>query len=75
LDFLIEIQDLKLIIETIEKCSFLFKFKEGDPPPYFGGLTIGIHRVFRGLKFEPDPPVFGGGGKKGCFAKVSNFPE
>ncbi len=57
--------------ETFEKCSFLFKFKDGEPPPNFGGLTTGIHLVFRGLKFEPDPPEFFGGGKKGCFAKVS----
>jgi hypothetical protein len=31
------------LIETFEKRSILFKAKEGDPPPYFGGLTTGIH--------------------------------
>jgi hypothetical protein len=30
--------------ETFEKCSFLFKFKEGDPA--LAGLTAGIHGVF-----------------------------
>jgi len=34
--------------------KFLFNFKEGDPPTNFGGLTAGIHEVFRGLKFESD---------------------
>jgi len=34
-------------------------------------LTTGIHGVFRGLKFEPDPPEFFGGGKRGRFSKVS----
>jgi hypothetical protein len=32
--------------ETFEKCSILFKVKEGEsfnPPPNFGGLTTGIH--------------------------------
>ena len=33
----------------------MFKIKEGDPP--IGGLTAGIHTVFRGLKFEPDADI------------------
>jgi hypothetical protein len=29
--------------EAFEKRSILFKVKEDDPPPTFGGLTTGIH--------------------------------
>jgi len=42
----------------------LFNFKEGEnfnPPPNFGGLTTGILKVFRGLKFEPEAGI----GQKG----------
>ena len=73
--------------ETYEKCLILFKFKEGGPA--MAGLTTpeeyashstgqaGIHLVFRGLKFEPDPggidSVFHRAGaeigQKGAFCK------
>ncbi len=57
-----KIIDGKIIIkEPVSKCSILFKVKAGDPAA--AGLTTGIHRVFRGLKFEPDAEI----GQKGTF--------
>jgi hypothetical protein len=47
-------------MEIFEKCSILpapfnlLKFNRGARPRQAKFLTAGIHRVFRGLKFEPD---------------------
>jgi len=59
-------------IETFEKCSFFFKFKSKIPDFERGKakiLTTGIHRVFRGLQFEPDAEI----GQKGAFCKGLNI--
>jgi hypothetical protein len=68
----------------LEKCSFLpaqlnlyLIFNRGSRPRKAKILTTGIHRVFRGLKFEPDPRGIGyafhgagaGIGQKGAFLK------
>ena len=55
--------ELIRIDESLEKCSILPKFKEGDPA--MAGLTTGIHGVFLGLKFEPDAEIE----QKGAFYK------
>ena len=46
--------------ETIKKCSFLFKFKEGENFNHSNTL-----KVFRGLKLSPDAEI----GQKGRFCK------
>ncbi len=56
------------ILESFEKCSILFKVKSKIPDferEKTKILTTGIHRVFRGLKFEPDAEI----GQKGAFCK------
>ncbi len=69
------------LIETFEKCSILFKVKEGENsnPPDFHRDSQEYPKVFRGLEFEPDTArpaiVFDDGGrlgKRGRFSKVSH---
>ena len=38
-------------------------------------LALMLHYVSLRAKFEPDPPECFGGGKRGCFAKVSITDE
>jgi hypothetical protein len=45
----------KVLFETFEKSSILFKVKDDDPA--LAGLTTDIHGVFRGLKFESDAKI------------------
>jgi len=60
-------------LETFEKCSILFKFKEGEN--FNHRNTCSILRIKLKLHFvqnvEPDIPPMAGG-KRGRFAKVSS---
>jgi hypothetical protein len=49
----------KLYPKAFEKCSILFKIKEGKIS------TAGILSIFRGLKFFPDAEI----GQKGAFCR------
>jgi hypothetical protein len=55
--------------ETFEKCSFLFKFKEGEN---FNNMnTLSISRIALKLHFVHNLRLTQKLGKKGRFAKVS----
>ena len=56
---------------------FLIKFHpQGEPEASICCVTKGSkYLVFRGLKFEPDPPEFFGGDKRGRFSKALYSPQ